>query len=105
MSGVIRLSVDEVSHGLGLCKIKSPVQKCAFRKFPRLGQSGAVDVVSIDGDVASAWADLRLRLRDSRRKMPVNDSGIAATAISLGIPVVTQDTDYLDVPGLDVILV
>jgi hypothetical protein len=35
--------------------------------------------------------------------MPVNDSWIAATAISLGVPVVTQDEDYVTVPGLDVI--
>jgi predicted nucleic acid-binding protein len=35
--------------------------------------------------------------------MPVNDSWIAATAIALGIPVVTQDDDYVEVPGLRVI--
>ena len=35
--------------------------------------------------------------------MPVNDSWIAATAIAHGLPVVTQDDDYADVPGLDVI--
>lgn len=37
--------------------------------------------------------------------MPVNDSWIAATAMSLGIPVVTQDDDYVDLPGLTVIKV
>jgi predicted nucleic acid-binding protein len=37
--------------------------------------------------------------------MPVNDSWIAATAMSLGVPVVTQEEDYVDVPGLDVITV
>ena len=35
--------------------------------------------------------------------MPVNDSWIAATALSLGVPVVTQDTDYIDLPGLEVV--
>jgi predicted nucleic acid-binding protein len=35
----------------------------------------------------------------------VNDSWIAATAMSLGVPVVTQDHDYVDVPGLAVITV
>ena len=35
--------------------------------------------------------------------MPVNDSWIAATAISLGVPVVTQDDDYVEVPGLAVV--
>jgi predicted nucleic acid-binding protein len=37
--------------------------------------------------------------------MPVNDSWIAATAIALGIPVVTQDDDYLHAPGVEVIRV
>ncbi len=36
-------------------------------------------------------------------RMPVNDSWIAATAISLGVPVVTQDDDYVEVPGLAVV--
>lgn len=39
------------------------------------------------------------------RLMPVNDSWIAATAIALGVPVVTQDDDYDGAPGLDVIKV
>jgi hypothetical protein len=42
-------------------------------------------------------------LRDNGLRMPVNDSWIAATAIALGVPVVTQDSDYVEVPGLDVI--
>ncbi len=37
--------------------------------------------------------------------MPVNDSWIAATAMAHGLPVVTQDDDYVDVPGLEVIRV
>ena len=38
--------------------------------------------------------------------MPVNDSWIAATAIALGLPVVTQDDDYsVAIPELEVIRV
>ena len=37
--------------------------------------------------------------------MPVNGSWIAATAISLGIPVVTQDDDFPTLAELDVIRV
>jgi predicted nucleic acid-binding protein len=37
--------------------------------------------------------------------MPLNDSWIAATAIANRIPVVAQDGDYDDVPGLEVIRV
>jgi len=64
-----------------------------------------LEPVPIDAAVADAWATLRIRLRDSRQRMPVNDSWIAATAMALGVPVVTQDDDYVEVPGLDVIRV
>jgi predicted nucleic acid-binding protein len=35
--------------------------------------------------------------------MPLNDSWIAATAIAHGLPVATQDDDYDEVPGLEVV--
>jgi predicted nucleic acid-binding protein len=57
----------------------------------------------IDEAVAEAWARLRVDLRDNGLRMPVNDSWIAATAMAAGVPVVTQDSDYVDVHGLDVI--
>jgi predicted nucleic acid-binding protein len=63
----------------------------------------ALDPIPIDQSVAEAWATLRLALRDQGIRMLVNDSWIAATAISIGIPLVTQDDDYLHVPGLEVI--
>jgi len=61
--------------------------------------------VPVDHMVAVAWSELRVALRDAGSRMPVNDSWIAATAIALGLPVVTQDDDYDDVPGLSVIRV
>jgi len=57
----------------------------------------------VDEAVADAWARLRVLLRDHLR-MPVNGSWIAATALALGVPVVTQDADYAQVPGLDVLV-
>ena len=65
----------------------------------------ALDPTPIDESVADRWATLRLRLRDSGQRMPANDSWIAATAMALGIPVVTQDADYVRVDGLSVIRV
>lgn len=59
----------------------------------------------VDGSVAQAWARLRVELLDRGLRMPVNDSWIAATALSLGIPVVTQDDDYVDLPTLAVVRV
>lgn len=59
----------------------------------------------VDEGVASAWARLRLILRDQKLSMPVNDSWIAATAMALGVPVVTQDRDFPSVEELDVVRV
>jgi predicted nucleic acid-binding protein len=59
----------------------------------------------VDLGVANAWADLREILRIRKRRMPINDSWIAATALVHGLPVMTQDDDFSDIPGLDVIRV
>jgi hypothetical protein len=37
------------------------------------------------------------------RKAPINDSWIAATAIAHRVPIVTQDSDYDAMPGVQVI--
>jgi predicted nucleic acid-binding protein len=74
-------------------------------RLSTLTQALALLPLPIDGAVAEAWAALRLTLRDAGRRMPVNDSWIAATAISLGLPIVTQDDDYANLPGLEVIRV
>ena len=64
-----------------------------------------LDPLPVDILVAEAWARLREELRVRGKRMPVNDSRIAATAIAHAIPVVTQDDDYAEVPGLAVIRV
>lgn len=60
--------------------------------------------LAIDDRVAERWARLRVDLRASGQRMPVNDSWIAATALAHDLPVVTQDADY-DVVGLAVVRV
>lgn len=75
------------------------------RRLATLRQAQTLTPLMIDDDVATQWAELRVRLRDAGKRMPVNDSWIAATALAAGVPVVTQDGDYDDVPGLAVIRV
>jgi len=75
------------------------------RRLATLTQALIMEPVPVDGRVADSWALLRVRLRDSGQRMPVNDSWIAATAMSLGVPVVTQDDDCVEVDGLQVIKV
>jgi predicted nucleic acid-binding protein len=62
-----------------------------------------LEPIPVDAEVASAWARLRLALRDAGQRMPVNDSWIAATAMALGVPVVTQDDDFPTLADLAVI--
>lgn len=76
-------------------------------RMDTLTRAEVLDPFPVDGAVAAAWAALRQGLREAGRRMPVNDSWIAATAIAHGLPVVTRavKTDYDDVPGLSVIKV
>jgi predicted nucleic acid-binding protein len=75
------------------------------RRLETLTTALTWEPLDIDLAVANAWARLRIALRDAGLRMPVNDSWIAATAISLGVPVVTQDDDYPELDGLEVIRV
>ena len=75
------------------------------RRLETLSRAEKLEPLPIDARVAHAWAVLRLALRESGRRMPLNDSWIAATAIAHDLHVVAQDTDYDGVPGLEVIRV
>lgn len=75
------------------------------RRLATLTAALRLDPIPIDEAVAADWARLRVLLRDSGQRMPVNDSWIAATALALGVPVVTQDDDYPDLEGLTVVRV
>jgi predicted nucleic acid-binding protein len=74
-------------------------------RLATLAEALRFDAVPIDQPVAETWARLRLLLRAAGQRMPVNDSWIAATAMMLAVPVVTQDDDYAEVGGLSVIRV
>ena len=75
------------------------------RRLGTLTAALALDPVPVDEAVAAAWARLRVELRDRGLRMPDNNSWIAATALAIGVAVVTQDDDYVDLPGLRVIRV
>jgi len=75
------------------------------RRLSTLTAALSLDPIPVDDSVAASWARLRIALRDSGQRMPVNDSWIAATAMAQGIPVVTQDDDFPALPEVDVIRV
>jgi len=75
------------------------------RRLGTLTAALQLEPVPVDESVAAHWARLRVLLRDSGQRMPVNDSWIAATALALGVPVVTQNDDFPDIAELDVVRV
>lgn len=75
------------------------------RRLATLTAALALDPRPVDHEVAAQWAKLRVLLRHSSQRMPVNDSWIAATAMALDVPVVTQDGDFPELDGLSVIRV
>jgi len=77
-------------------------------RLATLDTTADMAILPIDVDVAAAWARLRVHLLEANRRLNVNDSWIAATAIVHRIPVVTQDGDFdpLDgVAGLQIVKV
>ncbi len=63
------------------------------------------DPLPIDAEVARQFAHIAGALRANRRRVPVLDALVAATAVVEQIPVVTQDRDYDAIPGVEVIRV
>ncbi len=97
--------LGHVGHGVAVKSRVGRSKHDVARRLRTLMAAQALDPVPVDGRVADAWARLRVALRDSGLRMSTNDSWIAATAMALGVPVVTQDDDYVDVPELKVIRV
>lgn len=101
-----RLSVSVITIGelrAGVLSAKDVATRDL--RLSTLAAALELDPVPVDAAVAAAWARLRLELSERGLRMPVNDSWIAATAVVMGAAVVTQDDDYVELPGLKVIRV
>ena len=101
-----RLSVSVITIGelrAGVLSAKDVATRDL--RLSALAAALELDPVPVDDAVAAAWARLRVELHERGLRMPVNDSWIAATAVAMGASVVTQDDDYVELPGLKVIRV
>ena len=99
-----RLAVSAISIGeLRAGVLAASDVLTADRRLDTLQAALALEPIPVDESVAAAWARLRVALRDQGRRLGVNDSWIAATAMAHDLVVVTQDDDYDDVPGLTVV--
>lgn len=99
MWGVSVVTLGELR--LGVLNASGP--EAASRRLSTYQLAQRFEPIAIDNGVAEAWALLVSRLRAAGRKVPINDSWIAATAIANRIPLVTQDNDYAAMPDLEVI--
>jgi predicted nucleic acid-binding protein len=97
--GVSAVTLGELR--LGVLQAKDP--DAVSRRLSTYQLAQQFQPLAVDEEVSEAWALLVSRLRASGRKAPINDSWIAATAIAHGVPIVTQDSDYDEIPGVEVI--
>jgi predicted nucleic acid-binding protein len=97
--GVSAVTLGELR--LGVLQAKDP--DAVSRRLSTYQLAQRFQPLAVDEEVSEAWALLVSRLRAAGRKAPINDSWIAATAIAHGVPIVTQDSDYDEMPGLEVI--
>jgi hypothetical protein len=101
-----RIQVSVITIGeLRLGVLAAPDSPTRAKRLETLSHAESLDPLPIDARVAHSWAALRIALRDKGLRMPLNDSWIAATAIAHKVPVVSQDSDYDNIPGLHVIRV
>lgn len=70
------------------------------RRLATLDALADLEVIPIDEGAARCWAQLRVHLAEQHRRVNVNDLWIAATALSRGLPVVTQDNDFDPLDGI-----
>ena len=92
-----RVTVSVVTMGeleLGVLSAEDDTSRA--RRAGTLALARRVDPVPISEPVMTAWARLVTDCRNAgiQRTVKLTDTLIAATAIDLGLPVVTQDDDY-----------
>ena len=97
--GISAITLGELR--LGVLQALSP--EAASRRLSSYQLAQRFEALPVDGAVSDAWALLVSRLRAAGRKVPVNDSWIAATAIAHQVPIVTQDANYDTMPDVEVI--
>ena len=97
--GISAVTLGELR--LGVLQAQSP--EAASRRLSTYQLAQRFEALPIDGAVSDAWALLVSQLRAAGRRVPINDSWIAATAIAHRVPIVTQDADYDTMPDVEVI--
>jgi len=99
LSAVSAVTIGELRWGV----LMAPDDRARSVRLDTLGFARDLEPLDVDEAVAGSWALLRQQLKATGRRMEVNDSWIAATAIAHDLPLMTQDRGFRDIPGLTVI--
>jgi predicted nucleic acid-binding protein len=70
------------------------------RRLATLESIAGMHVFAIDEGAARVWAQMRVHLAETGRRVRVNDLWIAAVAAANRLPVVTQDDDFEPLRGV-----
>jgi predicted nucleic acid-binding protein len=74
--------------------LRAPDAERRARRLATLREVASLEAEPITEAAAHHWALLRSRLAEAGLRANVNDLWIAACALALGLPVVTQDADF-----------
>ena len=99
--GVSVITLGELR--LGVLQASDP--ETSARRLSTYQLAQRFEPLTIDEAVSEAWALLVSRLRAANRRIPINDSWIAATATAHNIPIVTRDSDYDAMVGVEVVTI
>ncbi len=75
------------------------------QRMRTLSEVEALEPLPVDDDVARAFAEIVADCRRRGKRPKILDTLIAATALSRAMPVYTQDADFEDMAGVQVVLI
>ena len=85
-----------------LRSIRRPRELQSIRTFL---DSDRVAIPPCTQETSERWATIKDGLRRAGHHVPINDVWIAACAMELGLPVITADRHFLDIPQVIVRLI
>lgn len=95
------MTVAELRVGV----LAAPTEPVRAQRMRTLTEVERLEPVPVTDRVAREFAELVAEARASGRTPKILDSLIAATARSLDVPVYTQDSDFDQMPGVEVVRV
>jgi predicted nucleic acid-binding protein len=84
------ITIAELEAGV----LRAPSAQLRARRLATLREVSSLEARPITEAAAHHWASLRSRLAEAGLRAHVNDLWVAACALALGLPVVTQDADF-----------